>query len=121
MSSRHGESSSVLYGADQVTLQVAEGNSLAADFDEDGDVDGDDLTRCRSGFRAGTTHMQGNADGDPDVDGADFLVWQRQLGSVSSVAAAVPEPSAGMLLLLGYAGARFLVRNRLLCRKVCNA
>lgn len=48
----------------------------AADFDEDGNVDGDDLRAWQSGFGIGTTHSQGDADGDTDVDGNDFLIWQ---------------------------------------------
>jgi len=76
--------------------------SLAADFNEDGVVDGGDLTRWRTGFgtTSGATRMQGNADGDQDVDGADFLIWQRQLGRSAAEAAAgvVSEPSTGVLL-----------------------
>jgi hypothetical protein len=65
---------------------------LEADFDEDGDVDGFDLSRWRKGFGAvgSATHMQGDADGDADVDGADFLAWQRQLGSLTTAAATAP-------------------------------
>jgi T5SS/PEP-CTERM-associated repeat protein len=75
-----------------------------ADFDEDGDVDGNDLTNWIAGFgtAGGAAHMQGDADGDADVDGADFLTWQRQLGSGSAGAslsqAGVPEPKTGRLL-----------------------
>lgn len=74
-----------------------------ADFDEDGDVDGDDLARWRSGFGAGTTRMQGDADSDGDVDGADFLIWQQQLGTVSSstTVAMAPEPAAVWMLICG--------------------
>jgi hypothetical protein len=74
---------------------------LAADFDEDGDVDGDDLTRWRTGFGIGVAHGDGDADADGDVDGRDFLIWQRQLGSTPAVAiqTAVPEPSAAWLAL----------------------
>jgi hypothetical protein len=66
-----------------------------ADFDGNGTVDGDDLTRWRTNFGTGATHMEGNANDyqDADVDGADFLLWQRQLGSVPAAAAAVPEPA----------------------------
>ncbi len=81
-----------------------DGNFSAADFDEDADVDGDDLTRWRNNFATGTTHMQGDADGDNDADGADFLVWQRQLGSPPSAIAAnapVPEPATLVLLVAG--------------------
>ncbi len=56
---------------------------FAADFEEDSDVDVDDLTRWRTGFglSIGATHKQGDADADQDVDGGDFLVWQQQNGS----------------------------------------
>lgn len=63
------------------------------DFDEDGDVDGDDLTDPVLGWAAryGT-----------DLDGRDFLTWQRNygssIGSLSS-AVSVPEPSAVLLLM----------------------
>jgi hypothetical protein len=62
----------------------------------------------------------GDFDGDGDVDGADFLVWQRDLGdapnltlwegnygapAAQAAAATVPEPStASLLLLLGVLG-----------------
>jgi hypothetical protein len=80
---------------------------LAGDFDEDFDVDGDDLADWRAGFgtTTGATHMQGDADDDNDVDGNDFLIWQRQLGSTSAVAEVqgVPEPSSAALGLLALA------------------
>jgi hypothetical protein len=68
----------------------------SANFDNDGSVDADDLTRWKNGFGVDSSHMQGDADGDGNVDGGDFLIWQRQLGSpppavVSTVA--TPEPS----------------------------
>jgi hypothetical protein len=88
---------------------------LASDFDEDLDVDGDDLVHWRTNFGTGTTHLQGNADGavgDLDVDGYDFLVWQRQLGSAVTVAAtaSIPEPAALVLLVSG-AFAMFIQRR----------
>ncbi len=42
-----------------------------ADFDNDGDVDGNDLAQWEDNFGA-------DADSDGDTDGADFLAWQRQ-------------------------------------------
>ncbi len=71
----------------------------AADFDEDGDVDGDDLIQWRGDF---SFNGESDADGDGDSDGADFLAWQQQLGSSGADpnAAAVPEP--GGVLLFGW-------------------
>jgi hypothetical protein len=71
----------------------------SADFDNDGDVDGTDLTLVRSSVgisRAG----DGNADGV--TNGADFLLWQRQVNPVNPglVVNAVPEPSSRDLLLI---------------------
>jgi hypothetical protein len=72
------------------------GDFLAADFDEDGAVDGDDLTTWRNGFGTGTQKGQGDADADGDVDGSDFLVWQQQVGTTpaAAVASAIPEPAS---------------------------
>jgi hypothetical protein len=56
------------------------------------------LLKWKEGFETSgsATPANGDADGDLDVDGADFLIWQRQLGRVPSaqVSGAVPEPSA---------------------------
>jgi hypothetical protein len=65
---------------------------FTADFDDDGDVDGDDLDDWQTAY--GATALA-DADLDGDSDGADFLAWQRQFGSgVGPFAAisAVPEP-----------------------------
>lgn len=70
----------------------------AGDFNADGIVTVADLARWKAGvgLASGATHWDGDADADGDVDGRDFLVWQRRLGSVTPVAAAaaaIPEPS----------------------------
>ena len=64
--------------------------------------------------------INGDFDGDGDVDGADFLAWQRDptignladwqaqfgtSGASTTGFAAVPEPSAVLLLLVGLASA----------------
>lgn len=82
-------------------------NPLAADFDEDGDVDAGDLAAWQLGYgmTANAEHFRGDADNDGDVDGRDFLIWQRQYngsGTLSSLQT-VPEPSGGILLLVGLA------------------
>jgi hypothetical protein len=102
----------VLYNPTSVVLKVVSAPSFTADFDEDGDVDGNDLTNWKGGFGVGATHLQGNADGDADVDGADFLNWQRQLGSSPSAvaSASIPEPSTCLLLAVAAGGQ--LIRMR---------
>ena len=68
----------VNYGATSVSLV----STYAADFDEDGDVDDNDLATWESNF--GLTpvgHMQGDANADTWAVGNDFLSWQRQFGS----------------------------------------
>jgi hypothetical protein len=85
-----------------------------ADFDEDGAIDGEDLTNWRLGFgtETGALHSQGDADNDGEVDGADFLIWQH--GGSTFVAgsqiAAVPEP--GGVPLASLAGCALALRRR---------
>lgn len=74
----------------------------AADFTENGVINGFDLAvwRTNFGLTAAATHTQGDADDDDDVDGVDFLTWQQQTtstGSTLPAAAAVPEPGSAAL------------------------
>jgi hypothetical protein len=91
------------------------------DFDNSEAVDSGDLNNWFSGFGevnrpAQVAQSLGDADGDRDVDGADFLSWQRDVGETppdvamfdaaidaarASAATAVPEPSAGALIAFG--------------------
>ena len=48
----NGHTLDVVYGVNQVTLQVGNANFLAADFDENGVVDAADLVRWRTNFGA---------------------------------------------------------------------
>ena len=79
----------------------------------DGDVNNDLVVDALDlAFYAGTP---GDADGDGDVDGADFLIgqrepnfaaflvdWKANFGTVPSIGA-VPEPSSSLLLICGAA------------------
>jgi len=76
----------------------------------------------------GAVGLDGDFDGDGDVDGADFLTWQRDLGdaanlalwqsnyvnplSAASGASAVPEPTGLAICLAGLAFAGGLRRKR---------
>jgi len=79
--------------------------AVDADFDDSGIINEVDLGAWRAGFgvSGAATHIQGDADGDADVDGADFLVWQRQLG-VMSADRTIPEPKS-CTLAIALAGA----------------
>ena len=80
-----------------------------ADFNEDGVVDSADeaLWEIGYGTASGAVHGDGDADDDFDVDGKDFLIWQRQFGFPllsgigSASTSSVPEPTAWMLWLVG--------------------
>jgi hypothetical protein len=91
----------------------------AADFNGDFVVDGADLARWRSGFGmiTGAATGDGDAETDGDVDGRDFLVWQRQWAGAPAFAA-VPEPAAQALALLAssptFVALRAVRRRRLM-------
>jgi hypothetical protein len=77
-----------------------------ADFNGDGEVDGDDFLAWQANFGTmmDATKEQGDYDNDGDVDGNDFLGWQTELGSGSgSASAAVPEPGSWLLVAVGLA------------------
>jgi hypothetical protein len=67
-----------------------------ADFNNDGYVGSSDLTVWRNAFGI---NAAGDADGDGDTDGRDFLYWQRNFrGQPLGLIAAVPEPGSVVLL-----------------------
>jgi hypothetical protein len=70
--------------------------TLDADFNDDTFVDAADLGIWKTAF---PSTAGADADGDGDTDGADFLVWQNQLGPAGGGGTAVPEPSAAALTL----------------------
>jgi hypothetical protein len=73
-----------------------------ANFNGTGVVDAADLAIWKANYKTGTTQPLGDADRDGDVDGNDFLVWQRQLGTTPAASAAlanIPEPMALSLAL----------------------
>jgi hypothetical protein len=74
--------------------------NLKTDFEVDGIVGSGDLDIWQTSYNA---NRGGDADGDGDTDGRDFLMWQRQFNAVAqeiiSSSLTVPEPHAAILLL----------------------
>ncbi len=67
----------------------------SADFDNDGDVDGNDFLTWQRGL--GTTSAapkHGDADHDGDVDSLDNMIWQEQFGETAPLANLANEPLA---------------------------
>ena len=80
-------------------MPLAKLTDFAADFNNDGTVNGADLATWRGAF--GSTPA-GDTDADGDTDGRDFLTWQSQRGlqpAGVSAAAPVPEPQGAMLIV----------------------
>ncbi|MBL9163529.1 MAG: matrixin family metalloprotease [Planctomycetaceae bacterium] len=86
----------------------------SADFNEDTLVNGADLTTWKGAFGL---NANGDADGDNDSDGADYLIWQRNFGatSASGTLAMIPEPTT-LTLMAGSAGLLVYARRRRLGR-----
>jgi hypothetical protein len=69
------------------------------DFDNDGEIDGDDLAVWLTSYGNG---VGGDADADGDSDGVDFLTWQRRLtGPRTILPTSVAEPQSEWLVLVG--------------------
>jgi len=90
----------ILGGANVKIDYLVSSIAYAADFNNDGYVDGADLAQWRGDFGL---NPDSDADNDGDSDGQDFLVWQRELGSgLPAVVAstAVPEPLTALSLVV---------------------
>ena len=81
----------------------------SADFTRDWHVDAEDLAVWKTHFglsSQASTKIFGDADDDLDVDGADFLRWQREFDGTPSApnpqSLPVPEPASALLLCIAF-------------------
>jgi len=58
-----------------------------ADFDEDNDVDGQDFLAWQRGFGSAGGLADGDANGDGVVNGSDLAIWEGQFGTVAALGA----------------------------------
>jgi hypothetical protein len=78
---------------------------IPGDYDHNGLVDGADYNLWQSSFGS-TTSLSADGNGNGVVDAADYSIWRDDFGkSISGpgagASAAVPEPSAALLLVVG--------------------
>jgi hypothetical protein len=78
-------------------------NPANADFDGNGKVDGADFLRWQRNFKSGTTLAQGDANADGQVNGADLAIWKAHYGLASASGAGVGVPEPGSLGMLVFA------------------
>jgi hypothetical protein len=101
---------------DNFKLEVIGSNEPAeedGDFDGDGDVDGADfLTWQRNVGATGQPLSAGDANGDGNITGADLAIWRSQFGP-AAVAAAAAVPEPAACLLAATA-----LLAAIACRKV---
>lgn len=98
-------------------LPLARVPTLTADFSKDGPVDALDLATWRGAFGVSGG---GDADGDGDADGADFLAWQRQLGSGTSAGERVAAGLCGCQRIADFACASSFMTIRLVAAVMRN-
>lgn len=84
---------------------------IDADFDNNQQVDGDDFLIWQRQFGTVGKRLLGDADRDDDVDGADLGHWQDQFGQQNTVAA-VPEPATWLLSAIVLIAAAWLRKER---------
>lgn len=94
------------------TGPVCDPNTMG-DIDGNGEVAFSDFLILSANFgQAVTSHAQGDLDCSGDVQFADFLILSANFGTSVGAAASVPEPSSGMLVMLGFVFAGLARRRK---------
>ena len=114
-----GSGNTVVISGLSVLIPGAETPQIAGDANNDGKVDGSDVTILAGNWQVGVdglteaTWEMGDFNGDKKVDGSDVTIlagnWQY---GVTAAVASVPEPSTIVLLLGGLLSALLIRRKR---------
>ena len=86
-------------GNDVVLNLLTEGISESADFDSDLDVDGIDFLTWQRGLGSAGGLSQGDADGNGLIDQADFVLWQNQYATSAPLGAATAIPEPSSMAI----------------------
>jgi hypothetical protein len=84
---------------------------IPGDYNHDGTVDAADYNLWQADFGS-TTNFAADGNANGAVDAADYTIWRDHLGEIAGgpgAAAAVPEPSAIVLCLIGGLAAGLLI------------
>lgn len=96
----------------EITLMgTIEAAADSADFDTDGDIDGGDYLTWQRGFAIGASLSEGDANGDASVDAADLSIWQQQFAAASAVGGVHAVPEPASLAMLFVSTALIAVRR----------
>lgn len=111
-------------GNNVVNMTISVLNYKAGDYDFNGTVNQADYTVWRNTLGS-TTNAAADGNGNGKVDAADYILWRKTLGQSGGPGAGsgaglessgVPEPSSGILILLGGAILSFY-RSRFTARR----
>ncbi len=93
-------------------IQLDASPLISADFDEDDDVDGRDFLTWQRGFGGGPLLSDGNANGDLDINADDLLIWEQMFGNPPALVAFTAVPEPSSMFLVCSALAVLLGRWR---------
>ncbi|MDZ4656718.1 MAG: PEP-CTERM sorting domain-containing protein [Bythopirellula sp.] len=83
---------------------------LHGDYDFDGDVDGADFLKWQRAY--GTSDSMADGDDSGTVGPEDLVIWQDHYGETAPLTASVAVPEPSTLLLFAWAGMGLLLRRR---------
>ena len=87
-------------GQDYAIAWWAATQASTGDYSGNGTVGQEDYAIWRGDFGS-TNNLAADGNGNGVIDGGDYVVWRNNLSSGAGSGSAIPEPTAGMLLLVG--------------------